>query len=804
MDHFYTRLSELTVQYRIAVLIISLLVLATSLLGIKPLIDDYSLDYRVLFSEKNPQYQAFLAMEETYGKRDNIMIVLESTDGNVFTPRTLEVIRKLTEKAWETPFSKRVDSLTNFQRSFGEEDELVVEDLIPKNIARLSKADLKQIQTYALSEPMLVNRMVSKKSHVTAVNIMMNLPSDAGEEQFKAVDFVRDLIAEANQEAPWLNTYLTGETMMGHTAVESGMYDGQTLFPIMYGLILVLCFFLLRSLLSTITVLVVIGLSTVTALGFSGLIGLQLSMITAVVPVIILTLAVADSVHLLVSMLQELRSGVEKKQAIINALSINHQPIALTSITTSIGFLALNTSEIPPFKDMGNMVALGVTSAWLFSVFTLPALLTFLPFKSDEEEQKSYALMDKFADISVKFRNEFAVGFILVTLFMGYATTLNGFNDLFPEMYGEQIQFRRDTDFIRENLTGVMQIHHNVKSGGTDQIFDPEYLAQLDRLSAWYTDQPGVLHVESYSDIIKRLNRSMHAEQDLYYRTPDNRELASQYELLFEMSLPYGLDVNHIITNDRSATRLTVTMDNMESKDIVALGKRGQEFARENLPALDLVEGVGPSIMLGHAAVRNGYATVSGLALALFSISIILMISLRSIKLGLLSIISNLAPGLFAFGVWGMIDGKLGISAAPAVLIALGIVVDDTIHFMSKYLRARRDGLGTNDAIHYSFRRTGSAIGINCTILIAGFLVLTLSALNPNTFMGLVTALSLFFSLGLTYFLLPTLLKFVDNTAEEPLALEGIQNTREHEIELDIVRHSESAAPNQPPEEVKT
>lgn len=766
MDRFYTQISQWVVAHRLFVLLASVLFLTGAVFGLKPLADNYSLDYRVLFSEKNPQYMAFLSMEETYGKRDNIMVVLEPEDGNVYSQPNLATIQRLTEAAWQTPYSKRVDSLTNFQRSYGKEEELVVEDLIPKEINALTAAQLAQIKAYANQEPMLVNRMVSKQGHVAAVNIMMNLPSDAGPEQFEAVDYVRNLIDEAKQTSPGTQFYLTGETMMGHTGVEVGMHDGETLFPIMYGLILVLCFLLLRSFYGVLSVLLVIGLSSAAGLGLSGLLGLQLSMITAIVPVIILTLAVADSVHVLVSMLQELRSGVEKNQAIVKALSVNHQPIALTSLTTAIGFLALNTSEIPPFRDMGNMVAVGILCAWFFSVITLPALLSYFPFKSTVEKQKSYQLMDKIADLSVKHRNEFAVGFVLVTLFMGYATTLNGFNDLFPEMYGKQISFRQDTDFIRTNLTGVMQIHHSVESGGQDQIFDPEYLAQLDRFTDWYQDQPGVLHVESYTDIIKRLNRSMHGENEFYYRTPDNRQLASQYQLLFEMSLPYGLDVNHIINMDRSASRLTVTMDNMESKDIVALGQRGRQFAANNLPALTVVEGVGPSIMLGHAAVRNGYATISGFALALLIIAVILSVSFRSVKLGVLSLIPNLAPGLFAFGVWGMVDGKLGISAAPAVLIALGIVVDDTIHFMSKYLRARREGLTTDGAIHYSFRRTGTAIGINCTILIVGFMVLTLSALVPSQFMGVITALSLFFSLGLTYFLLPTLMKLIDNSNE--------------------------------------
>lgn len=759
---FPERFTRLVLRYRSAVLIATILVVAFSALGLKPLIDDFALDYRVLFSEKNPQYRAFLAMEGIYGKRDNIMIALAPEDGHVFTQKTLSIIAEMTERAWQTPYSKRVDSVTNFQRTYAVGDDLFVEALAP-DPQSLSPSEQADVRRYALAEPYLVDRMVSADADVAAVNIMMNLPSDAGEEQYEAVDFVRSLMAEFEAKAPWIDFYMTGETMMGHTAVEAGMYDARTLFPIMYLLILLVAGIFLRSAWGVVAVTVVILLSTVAAMGFSGLLHIQLSMITGVVPVIILTLAVADSIHVLVSFFQEYQGRVSKSDAIIRALNANHQPVFLTSLTTSIGFLSLNTSEVPPFADMGNMVAIGVGLAWLFSVTTLPALMSYIPFKPVQRREYGLKLMDRLADISIRHRNEFAVGFGLLTLFMGYAVTQNEFNDLFPEMYGTQIEFRRDTDFIRHNLTGVMQIHHSVEAGEPGGIFKSDYLAELDRLTHWYEHQPGVLHVESYTTVQKRLNRTLHGEQALYYRVPDDRQLAAQYHLLYELSVPYGLDLNNTIDIDRSATRLTVTMDNVESKDIVALEARAQAFTNKYLPALNLVEGVGPSVMMGHAAKRNGNAMISGAIIALLAITAILMISLKSIRLGLVSLLPNLTPGLFAFGVWGLVDGDLGIAAAPAVLVALGIVVDDTIHFMSKYLRARRvDGVPSDEAIHYSFRRVGIALGINVTILILGFSVLDLSSLKPNSFLGMATAMSLLFSLAFTYFMLPTLLSFLE------------------------------------------
>jgi len=768
---FVDQFTESVLRYRVWILVATLALVAGSALGLKPLIENFALDYRVLFSEKNPQYRAFLAMEAIYGKRDNIMIALAPDDGNVYTPKTLAAIHKLTERAWQTPYSKRVDSLTNFQHTYALNDDLIVESLVP-DPTLLTESDLSRIRAFALSEPYLLNRMVSEQGHVTAVNIMMNLPSDAGPEQYQAVDFVRGLIADVRKEAPWLKLYMTGETMMGHSAVEAGMYDANVLFPIMYGLILVIAWLFLRSVWGVLGVLSVISLSTVVALGLSGLLDIRLSMMTGVAPVIILTLAVADSIHLLVTMFQKLRAGVAKHEAIAYATRSVFQPALITNLTVAIGFFSLNTSEVPPFQDLGNMVGMGIALAWLFTVTTLPALLTYMPFKATVQHQASAEVMDRLADFAINRRNELSIAFVLSLVFMAYAMTQNRFNDLFPEMFGPQIQFRQDTDFIRKNLTGVMQIHHSVESGQPGGIFTANYLEQLERLTDWYEDQPGVMHVESYTTVQKRLNRTMHAENDLYYRVPDDHELAAQYHLLYELSVPYGLDLNNTIDIDRTATRLTVTLGNVESQDIVVLEKRAEEYTHKHLPNLQLVEGVGPSVMLGHAAKRNGEAMVSGALTALLTITVILVLSMRSLKLGMISLLPNIAPTIFAFGIWGLFEGNLGISAAPAAMVALGIVGDDTIHFLDEYLIARRrEGLGTEAAIRYAFRHVGAALGVNVTILILGFSVLDLSALKPNNFLGLMTALSLFFSLAFTYFMIPAMLMYFDKDKGAPYAI---------------------------------
>ena len=754
------RLTNIILQYRVLVLLLTVLIVIVCASGLSKV--KVSADYRVMFSKDYPQLLAFDKMQAIYGQRDNIMIALAPEDGNVFTKRSLAVIENLTEKAWKTPFSKRVDSLTNFQDTYPAGDDLVVRPLV-EDAMTLTAEEIKEVRRIAENEPLLRGRIVSKQGHVAAVNITMNFPLGDVSGQDEAAQFVRNLMTEVEAEAPWMSTYLTGEIMMGQSVKEASDYDMVTLFPIMFILILVVTYLFLRSLWAVSSVTLVIILSTLAAIGLSGHLDIEQSLMTGTAPVVILTLAVADTVHFLVTMFQDLRTGVEKRQAILNSMRVNIEPIFLTSITTAIGFLSLNFSESPPFRSLGNIVALGVIFAFLFSVISLPALLSYVPIKPGKASDIGTRFMDKIADFAIKRRSELGVAFILILIFTAHGLTLNQFNDLFTKMFGQQLTFRQHTDFIEDNLTGVMLIHHTVDSGKHEGIFEADYLADLNQLVHWYEAQPGVLHVESYSDIIRRLNRTMHGGDTLYYRTPDNPDLAAQYHLLYEMSLPYGLDVNNLVDINRQTTRLTITMGGVESNMIVAADVNARRYARENLPALSVEEGVGPSVMMGHMGKANGESMIAGAILAVASISVVITLVLRDFKLGALSILPNIAPGIIAFGLWGILNGRLGLSAAPTLVIAFGIVVDNTVHFISKYLRARRlNKESVPDAIHYSYHRVGTALGVTSSILILGFLVLLFSSLKINQFIGIMTALSLVISLAITYFILPTILIAID------------------------------------------
>jgi len=208
----------------------------------------------------------------------------------------------------------------------------------------------------------------------------------------------------------------------------------------------------------------------------------------------------------------------------------------------------------------------------------------------------------------------------------------------------------------------------------------------------------------------------MHGDEDTWYKLPENKELAAQYLLMYEFSLPYGLDLNNQINIDKSATRLTATLKNLSTKQTLAFEEKVQQWMSINTPTLETT-GSSPTIMFSHISKRNISSMLIGTTIALVLISFILMLSLRSFKYGLISLVPNLVPAGMGFGIWAIFNGQVGLSVSVVVAMTLGIVVDDTIHFLSKYLRAKREnGLNTEDAIRYAFNTVGEALLITTII----------------------------------------------------------------------------------------
>ena len=749
------------IRWRWPVLIACLLAVAAAASGIRHL--EFTGDFRVYFGPKNPELLAYEALEDTYTKTDNILFVLQPKNKNVFTRETLAIVERLTDASWQIPHAIRVDSITNFQHTEADGDDLTVAGLVD-DAEGLSDARLARIKSVVLNEPALVNRLIAADARTTGVLVTLQFP---GKDHIKhvpsSVSRAEQMVAELRAGHPDLTVGLTGLAAMSNTIVLISKLELQTLVPVMYVLIIAFMLLLLRSVSGTIVTLIVVSLSVATAVGLSAWLGMRMTTASAIAPIIILTLAIADCVHILLSTFHEIRAGRPKHDALVESLRINAQPVFLTSLTTMIGFLSLNFSDAPPFHDLGNVSAMGVFAAWVFAMTVLPALMSMLPLRVRPRAGGRPLVMDRFGDFVVTKRKPLLWGVCgAALLVMAFIPGIE-LDDRFVKWFDESVPFRVDTDFATANLVGPYSLEFSIASDEAGGIAEPAYLERLEAFSMWLRAQPEVTHVNSFTDVMKRVNKSMHGDDPEWYRLPDERNLAAQYLLLYEMSLPYGLDLNSQINVDKSATRLTATLDTIPTRRMRGIAARAESWLAENAPPAMRAEASGATIMFAYISDRNIRSMLRGTALAFVLIAATLIVALRSVRLGLVSLLSNFLPVLIAFGLWAIFVGELGLIASVVTATSLGLIVDDTVHVLSKYNRAKRErGLNVHDSVRFSFSRVGTALWATTVILVAGFTVLGFSSFKINSDLGVLTAITLVAALVVDFLLLPPLLMLMD------------------------------------------
>ena len=717
-------------------------------------------DYRVLFSEDNPQLAAFDALENTYSVSNAALIAIAPRDGSVFTREVLVAIEELTEAAWRAPYSSRVNSLTNYTHSEAFEDDLVVAPLV-EDASALSAADVVRIEEIALDAIEIAGRLVAHDGRTAGVAINFILPENPDQAVIEITDYLNSVLAEARTNHPDIDYYLTGDVVMHRAFSDVTKSDMETLTPIVFLIIVGATIILLRSILGTVAIVAVLVFVVNTTLGFAGWNGVVFSPTNAGVPIIVMVIAIADSIHVVTSVLLGMRRGLDRNAAIVESLRINAYPVFITSVTTAIGFLSLNASDSPPFHVLGNYVAFGVLCALVYTMTLLPALLSILPLRARRVQSEGTAFFDRFADFVIA-RSTFllvAMSLVIVVLIIGIPRI--ELSDNMAQYFDDRYEFRRDTDYVIDNLTGLDKLEYSLSAGREGGITDPDYLRKVDAFAEWYRQQPEVTHVQAFSDIMKRLNKNMHSDDPAFYRLPEDPDLAAQYLLLYELSLPFGSDLNDRIDVAKSATRIVVTTKNAWSRDIRELDKRAQVWLRANAPAF-AQEASGLSVVFAHLSLRNINSMLRGTITAMVLISFILIWIFKSVRIGLLSLLPNFIPAIMSFGLWGYLVGHVGIASSVVIAVVFGIVVDDTVHFLSKYLKARREGLPAPEAVRSAFHMVGHALWTTTAVLSVGFLVFATSGFEVSWALGLLVTITIVFALVADFLLLPTLLIAID------------------------------------------
>ena len=718
-------------------------------------------DVRNHFGKDDPQLAALDRLENTYSLTDNALATVSAIEGTIFTPAALQAIGDLTDQLWLTPYVSRVDSISNYDHSEGLEDELIVEPLVG-NPSSLTETDIERIRQIALGTEEVAGRLVSRDGRVAALAISVVLPDDRQAGRIESTDFLNETLQEARSAHPDLEFHLTGDIALNRAMSDALQQEMSLLGPIALATMLVVAFVLIGSILGTASIVLMLAAVMVSALGFAGWAGISFYGESGAALFVLMAVTVAHAVHIIEAVLARLRRGLDRNQAAIEAVEANIWPVFLTSLTTAIGFLSLNFSEMPPFRVMGNIVAFGTMAAFFWSVTLLPAVLSILPLRGRASSDGGNRLFDRFGQLVVARPLAMLCGSAVIIAILIAGIWRINLQENWLELLDERYEFRRSTDFISENFNGLETLEYSLSSGREGGVTDIDYLGEVEAFADWFRGQPEVVHVFAVTDVIKRLNMNLNADDADFYDIPANSDLAAQYLLLFEFSLPVGRDLNNLIDVGRSESRMTVVMGSLTTKEKIELDERAQDWLRDNESRFQ-AGASGVAIVGAHSIQRNIENMLIGTVTAMAIVSLILMLVFRSLRLGLISLIPNFVPAAMALGLWGHLVGDVGVAASVVTAIAFGIIVDDTIHFMTKYVRARNAGDSPADSVRSAFRTVGKALVATTAVFALGLLVFGASGMTNNQSLGILVGITVIFALLADFLFLPPLLVVLDN-----------------------------------------
>lgn len=762
---------------------IVLVVSAAIALGLGGINAEFSANQRDFFRSTDVNLNNLIKIEDEFTSDKNVLLLVEPKDKNIFSNATLAAIQEITEFGWQVPYSQRVESITNHLHTQVDGDELLVEYLVDEDLQNTPE-QLQTKKSYAVDKIGVRDYLITREGDMSLVSITLNLPvENSGPAAIEVVEFVRAKINELNDTYPDIDFRVLGSVVLEVSLPEIVQSDNETIFPLATLIVFTFLIFVLRDLVGNIVAITTCFLAIAAGMGTVLWAGVKVTPILINTPAIIIILGMADCIHLMVNYSQGLNQGLDKKNALQKSIEINFLPIIFTSVTTALSFLALNFSESPPFAHMGTASAAGILFAMLASLTFLPAAIYYLPSKASGVA--SMPKIGNLIDIYKQHGNKIVVAFALVIVGLSLLIPKNILDDNFIEFFDEELQVRKDIELLTEKISGSVVINISIPAIDEGGILEPDYLQQLDELDTLLNEQPNLRFTTSLLEIMKTLNRDMHGNDPEWYKVPTNRELAAQYLLMYEMSLPFGQDLNNLMNYDRSESRVIAVYNKLSDKELISLENQLNTWLAENQLTSEAATIGSSNLAFAHMQYSNVNNLSKGFVLALLSISLLLIFMLRSLPLGIISVIPNLFPAAMAFGIWAVINGKVGFGMSIGITLTLGIVVDDTIHFLSKYKYAKETlGYNNTESVRYAMDTVGIAMMLTTAMMAIAFGSMLFSNFTPNQDIALITIITIVCAVFVDLILLPIILMrvFADGSEKEEVKTDSDKPVEEDGI----------------------
>ena len=727
---------------------------------------------------------------DQFGRDEAVIIAIQPP--NVFDAQFLEKLRKFHEALEEdVPYIDDITSMINARNTRGEGDTLIVEDLLEK--MPVSEQEMTDFRKRVLNNQMYKNLMISEDGKMTAIMIKTNSHSSEGEaedefggfetketpnvsdnktyftdkENSEVVEAVNEIIKK--YESDDFKVYIAGSPVVTHFLKRSMMKDVRKFMGLAVFAIALLLFIMFRKISGVIMPLIVVVLSLLSTLGLMAIFGVPIKLPTQILPSFILAVGVGASVHILAIFYQRFRENSDKAEAIAYSLGHSGLAVVMTHITTATGLLSFSRASVAPIADLGIFSSIGVMIALVNTLVLLPAMLAIVPIKikvTRDGEKKELA-MDRFLKGISSFSTSHPYKIIMVSALVIVisiaAITKVRFSHNVLGWFPQKNEIRTDTEKIDKELRGSMSLEVIVDTGKENGLYEPDMLNRLEK-AAQYTESVTFKDVFcgkawSLTSILKEINQALNENRPEFYAIPQNRELAAQEFLLFENS--GSDDLEDVVDSQFSKARFTIKAPFGDAVQYEGFMDNVSKYFEDNFPDAKITY-TGMMALLFKTVVNAIRSLAKSYLSALVVITILMIFLIGRVRIGLLSMIPNLTPILLMIGLMGIFSIRMDLFSMMVASIAIGLAVDDTIHFMHNFRRYYDESGDPVKAVHDTLHTTGRAMLVTTIVLSLGFFIYGFATMQNLKIFGLLTGFTVIMALAADYFLAPALMVVVN------------------------------------------
>ncbi|MFZ8955417.1 MAG: efflux RND transporter permease subunit [Pseudohongiellaceae bacterium] len=717
--------------------------------------------FNALLTQSDPYLDELELMDQEFPIPTEAAFIFVAPPGQtVFTQATLGAINDLRESYAAIPHAGYLSTILNW---ISPETQ---RRLFAKSINEYSELELAELAQSAVQDRLLTNNLLNQDASLTFGNLELDARDASTSERLEIAAAIQQLRDDIRQRHPGVELYVGSDMILEQSSQSAMIEDLTSLLPIVILIcVLVICY-CFRSLTLGACILVHVVVTAACTVGTVNYLSFSFNNISIIAPLVVIIIAVANSVHIISIYKQALASGMGRLSAMEHSLSYNFQPVSLAALTTAIGFSSLNMTSSPAIQDFGQIVAVGIVFAYGLTFTMLPATMVWFTALGKQDVPDQTVFMQRLLDRVIAFTNihDKSIFLLFSGLALGTAILLplneTDFNRL--DFIANDGDIREYYDQVAEKMNRGPALTYAIKTPDQNGIVDIGFLQEVEAFTGWLASLESVESVASLNDVLKTINQFINDQNPEYFYLPDTEETVENYLDAFRLVNSREFPISGFVSDDLSAMTVFINATQISNQEVLDLDIQITQKFSEIFTDAELIHGSG-LLLFSRMDELVTTELLQGYSVSLLLITLTLVLGFGSTYFGILSVLPNLLPATMVFGFWAILVGQLDPFVMMLFSISIGLVVDDTVHILSHYLESRRGGVSQSEAVAHSIQIAGPALTVTTLVLALGTTILIFA--NTIYFQQsaklLVPIVILALVLDLVY--LPTILKRFDN-----------------------------------------